>query len=171
MADERGDRSTVQKYLEVASVLVCPLTSNVDVTRSGIADRDGRHGFQDIADRASTAILNFFLRNNDDFFGFPKTLDFDVVRTDVCGLQFNGIVVFAVMGGVLASCAYTAMAVRKAAEKTANLNTVPVEKYCAISFEFIFVLYIAPKRAILAVMRMIRILKVLYIYLQVRHFA
>ena len=139
MADERGDRSTVQKYLEVASVLVCPLTSNVDVPRSGIADRDGRHGFQGIADRASTTILNFFLRDDDDFFGFPKAFYFDVIRTNVRGLQFDGIV-FIVTGGVLASCAYAAMAVRKAVEKTANLNTVPVEKDGAISFEFILII-------------------------------
>ena len=98
MANERGDRSTVQKYLEVASVLVCPLTSNVDVPRSGIADRDGRHGFQGIADRASTTILNFFLRDDDDFFGFPKAFYFDVIRTNVRGLQFDGIV-FIVTGG------------------------------------------------------------------------
>ena len=42
--------------------------------------------------------------------------------------------------GVLASCAYAAMAVRKAVEKTANLNTVPVEKDGAISFEFILII-------------------------------
>ena len=140
MIHQRSNRRTIQQYLQITVGSLRSLTTEVDTSPSRCVDRNTRNTGQHIRNRSVTLILNFFLRDDDDFFGFPKPFDFDVVRANVRCLQFNSIVVFIVMGGVLASCAYAAMAVRKTVEKTANLNTVPVEKDGVISFEFILIL-------------------------------